>query len=415
MTDFNDPGRDSSHRAEDGSSRSVVSISRQEAPIVRSSTMESMEVLGQEDGSPDVVAPRHTEADVAPGEGERVLGTQDDARPAASGLVVQTFDLGWSGVAIRASVVALPATVPSKVRGDLVRERMNAAARPILESFARRRGMPLERLQEAIDGPRPLTHPEIVRRLGGALHSGEMQGMIASQADPALLPLKVRAGVANMAAQDLSGPPPAAAREAFPDWNKPLAPLGHQLQPWRPKEAAVWLKRFPPNEGLLHPMDGWDSATAALWLNDREAIPSGLPRETEFDGKVVAFEPPGGWAPPLEVLYALDELELEALAYRVFVERLRREVMPFYVSERRIQVRKAVELVTFGYQTLEEARRSVRTYDRWWIAYFDRVFGKNREWIYDLCCRIIAAYAWPDGFAEPDIWVDYPGLDDALR
>ncbi|MGX9981595.1 hypothetical protein [Methylobacterium fujisawaense] len=102
------------------------------------------------------------------------------------------------------------------------------------------------------------------------------------------------------------------------------------------------------------------------------------------------------------MLLTLDELELEALTYRAFVERLRREVLPFSVSERRIRVWKAAELVTFGYQTLEEARRSVRIHDLRRIEYFDRVFSENQEWIYDLCYRIIALYAWSVGFAEPD-------------
>ncbi len=216
-------------------------------------------------------------------------------------------------------------------------------------------------------------------------------------------------------AQDLSEPSSSAAREAFPDWNKPLAPFGRHLQTWRPRDAAVWLERFPPSGELLHPMETWDGATAALWLNDRETIPSGPPCEDVLDGTVVAFEPRDPWLPSLEVLHTLDEIELEELTYRVFVERLRREVMPFYLSERRVHVQRAVELVTFGYQTLQEARRSVRTHDLRRIRHFDRVFGENHEWIYDLCCRIVAAYAWSIGFAEPELWSDFPDLDEVPR
>lgn len=414
MTDRSGPRRDPSQRGEDSSSQSIVATLHCKVRIVRFSTMEGMEVPCPEEGVPDdAVAPRHAEADRASGAAARILGAQDDTRLAAFDLEIRGDDLGRNDAAIAASMVALPATMSSKARGDLVRERMNAAARPILESFARRRGMPLERLQEAIDAPRPLTHPEIVRRLGGALHSEDMRGVIAANADPALVPLKVRAGLAKMMAQDLSDPPPAAAREAFPDWNKPLAPMGRRLQSWRPQDAAAWLERFPPSEDLLHPLGTWDDPTAALWLNDRDTIPPGLPCEGGLVGTVVEFEPRDPWLPSLEVLHTLHELELEELTYRVFVERLRREVMPFYVSERRIHIRRAVELITFGYQTLKEARRSVREHDLRRIRYFDQVFGENHEWIYDLCCRIMATYGWPHGFAEPELRSDFPDLNEA--
>lgn len=91
-----------------------------------------------------------------------------------------------------------------------------------------------------------------------------MRSGIVSHADPALLPLNVRAGLAKLMAQDLADPPPAGAQTAFPDWNRPLAPFGRHLQTWRPRDAAVWFQRFPPNERLLHPMDIWDAPTATL-------------------------------------------------------------------------------------------------------------------------------------------------------
>lgn len=395
MTDRSDPTGDLSHHVEDSSPRSIVAISRCKVRIVRSSKMESTEAPSPGGGTRHgAIALRQAEADEASGEAGRVLRARDDAPSAAA-------------------VVALPAVVSLKERADLVRERTNAATRPILESFARRRAIPLERLQAAIDGSIPLTHPEVVRRLGGALHSEAMRNQIVSHADPTLVPLNVRAGVAKMMAQDLADPSPAAAQTAFPDRNKPLAPLGRHLQTWRPEDAAVWLERFPPSDDLLHPLDVWDSATAAIWLNDREANLSGPPCEGTLDGTVVAFESRDPWLPSLEVLHTLHEIELEELTYRVFVERLRREVMPFYLSERRVYVQRAIELVTFGYQTLREARQSVRIHDLRRIEHFRQVFGENQEWIYDLCCRIIAAYAWPAGFAEPELWSDFPDLDDA--
>lgn len=395
MTERSGPTPDLSHRVEDGSSRPIIATSRCEVRIARSSMMGSAEAPRSGDGTRgDAVALRHAEADGASGEVGRVLGAQGDARPAAS-------------------VIALPAVASLKERADLVRERTNAAARPILESFARLRGLPLGRLQKAIDGPRPLAHLEVVRRLGGALHSEAMRSGIVSHADPTLVPLNVRVGAAKMMAQALADPPPAAAQTAFPDWNKPLAPFGRHLQTWRPRDAAVWLECFPPSEELLHPMETWDGATAALWLNDHEANSPDLPCEGELAGTVVAFEPRDPWKPSLEVLHTLDEIELEELTYRVFVERLRREVMSFYLSERRVHIQRAVELVTIGYQTLQEARRSVWTHDRRRIRHFRRVFGENHEWIYDLCCRIVAAYAWPVGFAEPELWSEFSGLDDA--
>lgn len=308
---------------------------------------------------------------------------------------------------------ASPVHVSADILASRVREQVNAAARPIFEAFARGRGIPLRPLQKAIDGPAPLTNPRIMLRLGGALHSEAMRNVIASHADPALVPLKVRAGLAKMLAQDLTDPRTVAVRKEFPDWNKPLTAFGQRIQPWQPRDAAAWLRRFPPIGRLLHPMDTWDGATAALWLNDRETILSGLAGKDEADSTLVAFESSDPWKPSLEVLHTLDELELEALAYRVFVERLRREAMPSYVSERRIQVRKAIELVTFGYQTLQEARRSMRIHDHRRIRSFSRVFDENQEWIYDLCHRIVAAYAWPDGFTEPELWSEFPDLHEA--
>jgi len=371
-----------------------------------------MEPPHLKDGPPEgVVAAKRPDVEGPSGEVERVLGARADiCAAAAADPVIQGDNPGWNSTATSVPIVAFPVIASPDVRRHLVRERTNAAARPILESFAWCRGIPLERLREAIDGPTPLTHPEIVRRLAGALNSKAMRSVIASNADLALLPLKVRIGISKMMAQDLSEPPPVAARGSFPDWSKPIAPRGHQLQTWRPEDAAAWLERFPPNEDLLHPIDIWDGDTAARWLNDREAIPPALPWEDELAGKVLKFELQDPWKPSLEVLHTLYELELEELTYRVFVERLRREVMPYYVSERIIHVWKAVELITFGYQTLQEARRSVRTHDLRRIEYFNQVFGENHEWIYDLCCRIVAAYVWPVGFAEPELSSEFPDL-----
>ncbi|WP_179698697.1 hypothetical protein [Methylobacterium sp.] len=376
---------------------------------------QSLEAPRPENGlPPNVIAPKRADLQGLTSPNERVLAGPVDKR-AAAGFTIRGDPFRQTGSATSGSIVTLSPNASIEARGKLVRERINAAARPILTRFANRRGLSLERLRKAIGGRTPLTHPEIVRHLGGALYSEEMQRVIASHADPGLLPLKVRAGVAKMMAEPLSDAPTAAVREAFPDWNKPLAPVGSHIQPWRPNDAAVWLKCFPPNEGLLHPMDTWDGATAALWLNDPAIFTSDLLHPSEVDGTVVAFEPYGPWRPSLEVLHTLDELALEDLTYRVFIERLRREAMPFYVSERRIHVRKAIEWVTFGYQTVEDARRSVRTHDLARIRYFDRVFGENREWIYDLCGRMIAAYEWPAGFSQPELRSDFPDLDDATQ
>lgn len=336
----------------------------------------------------------------------------DPADPLASrGRVDERHDARAADVPETTLAGRGPVPASPEVRGRLVRERVNAAVRPILLDFAKRRGLALRHLRPVINSSTPLVEPSVVRDLGGALHSDAMRGAIALNCDRSLVPLQVREGLVRMDAQDLSVPPPDAVQRAFPDWNKALAPRGHCLQSWHPADAAIWLTHFPPDTGLLHPLDTWDPATAALWLNDREAIPQVLPGEGEFDGTVVVFEPNRPWKPSLEVLHTLDELDLEALTYRVFVERVRREVMPFYLSERKIHIRKAVELVTLGYQSLEDARRSVRTHDLQRISYFDRLFGVNDDWIYDLCCRIIAAYAWPEGFAEPELRSDFLDLE----
>lgn len=296
-------------------------------------------------------------------------------------------------------------------RSEAVRRRMNAAATPILEAFARCQGLSSKRLLGAVGSPTPLTHPTVARELGGALHSDAMRGAIAANADPALVPLQVRAGLAKLMAQDLATPPSGEAKEAFADWDKPLVPAGHHHPAWHAKDAVAWLRRFPPTRRLPPPLDSWDDATAAPWLNDRASIVTAS--QDESGGVVVVgIDAANPWKPSLEVLHTLGEIELEELAYRVFVERMRREVMPRYLSERRILVRDAILHVTFGYQTLQNARRRVREHDLKRVRLFDRLFGSNCEWIYDLCGRIVDAYAWPSGFAESELWSEFPGSDE---
>ncbi|WP_289015435.1 hypothetical protein [uncultured Methylobacterium sp.] len=313
------------------------------------------------------------------------------------------------GAAAAAVVVRYTKNASVERRG-IVRERLNAAVRPILRAFVRRRGIRLEDVQDAIDGPTPLADPSVVRHLGGALHSEAMRCAIASTADPTLLPLEVRAGLARMRAQSLSDPPPAAVRQAFPDWSKSVVPLGQRMRQWRAEDAAVWLGQFPLR-GLLHPLDTWDAATTAIRLNDRE--PASWPeQEGAARSTVVAFGPADLWKPSLEVLHTLEELELEALTDRVFRELMRRDVMPSHVNERRVRIGTVIEHVTFGYLGIEEARQSIRAHDLRRTERFERLFGTDQEWIHDLCGRIIAAYEWPPGFAESELWTDFPDLDD---
>lgn len=414
MTNHSGSGSDPIDPSSDSASTYFVKYFHSQASVVKTPVIGGMKITCPGKGpSESAAASKHGDAETPSGRAEVDVRMQSDARTAADDLTMLSDNPGQNGAATPASIVALPTNAVPEVRDRLVRERINVKARPILEGFARRLGIALDGLQESIDGPTPLADPEIMRRLGGALHSEEMRGVIASNADLALVPLNVRAGVAKMMAQNLSEPPPAAVREAFCDWNKPLAPMGRRLQPWRPQDAAAWLERFPPSEDLLHPLEIWDGTTAALWLNDREAVSPGPPCEGALNGTVVVFEPRDPWLPSLEVLRTLHEIELEELTYRVFVERLRREVMPFYLSERRVHIQRAVELVTFGYQTLPAARRSMRIHDLRWTEYFNQVFGENDEWINDLCRRIVAGYVWPVGFAEPELWSDFPDLDEA--
>jgi len=310
-------------------------------------------------------------------------------------------------------LIARPSTTAAGWnRHNIVRQRTNAAVRPILEAYGRRHGILSESLQTAIKGPKPLTHPAIVRKLGSALHSEAMWNAIAVNADPALVPFKVYADLKRLTSQNLFDQLPNAVKKAFPDWNKPLVPSGQCYSPWHAKDAAAWLKHFPPSGRLLHPMSTWDGDTAALWLNDRSSILPN-PQDQWNDEVVIRIDGLNSWKPSLEVLHNLYPLEREELAYRVFVERLRRDVMVFYVSERKICVGNAITHVTFGYQTLKDARRSVRKHDLRRIRRFDLLFGNNGEWIYDLCCRIVAAYAWPSGFSEPELWFEFPNHDDA--
>ena len=296
---------------------------------------------------------------------------------------------------------------------SLVRERTNAAARPILLAYARSRGVLTGPLRSAIEGSTPLVHPAVTGNLGGALHCEALRIAIDASADSTLVPWRVRADLTRLTAQDLADPPSSAGKEAFPDWHKPLASIGHHNRTWHDEDAAAWLGHFPPKGALLPPMDTWDGATAAAWLDDRETIPL-EPNDREDTDVVVSINASNPWKPSLEVLHTLNELELEDLAYRVFVERLRREVMPFHISERKIHVRNAIVSVTFGYQTLREARRSVHEHDLRRVAHFDRLFSTNQEWVYDLCSRILAIHAWPLGFSEGELQSEFPE-DDVAR
>ncbi len=295
----------------------------------------------------------------------------------------------------------------SREHGDLVRHHTNAAVRPILKAYARRKGLLSRSLEAAIDGPTALTHPAVARELGGALLSEAVRNAIAENADHALVPLNVRAGLAKMIGQNLIDPPPLDARKAFPDWNKPMVPFGQHHRVWHAEDAAQWLRSFPPNGRILHPLNTWDNVTAARWLNDRSSV-SADGNDSGRDEVVVAIDASRPMKPALQVLHDLDDLELEEITYRVFVEQLRRDVMPVLVSRRRIHVRNALLHVTIGYRTLDEARRSVHEHDLMWIESIDRLFEANSEWIYDLCRRILETYTWPTGFSELELQATYP-------
>ncbi len=307
------------------------------------------------------------------------------------------------------TVLSSARTGSDQDRCNTVRERMNIAAKPILESFARRHGRYSDSVEAAIASTRPLVHPTVIRELSGALYSEAMRMTIALNANPTLVPLEVREGLAKLMALDLYDLPPNAAPASFPDRNKSLAPHSQCHQAWHDADAAAWLDRFPPRGRLPHPLDTWDDETAALWLNDRASIISAHP----IDGReavVVSIGKYNMWKPSLEVLHTLGEVELEELAYRVFVEQFRRDVMPFHVSQRRMCVHEAITQVTFGYRTLLEGRQLVRLHDLRRFERLQQIFRMNGEWIFDLHHRIIAAYPWPAGFSDEELWNEFPSI-----
>lgn len=308
------------------------------------------------------------------------------------------------------NLVVFRSSVTQDQRRDTVRERLNHVIRPLLRAYAKGLRRPFSHLEAHIEGDRPLTASPILTELRGAFHWAPVRETIAEYADPTLVSAEVRAGLATMLAQDLSGEPPTSVRQAFTDWNKPLVATGYFLTPWRPTDAARWLREFPPFRTLLEPMDMWDDRTAAIWLNDR----SPLTFKSLFpviEDNVVPFEPRAIWKPSTEVLGGLDELDLEALSHRVFRERFRRDIMPPVLSARRARIRNAIEAMSYGYLTLEEARLDVHTYDLERQGYFDRLFGSNDEWIFDLGVTIASGYTLPQGFDRISLTDSFGHLD----
>lgn len=247
-----------------------------------------------------------------------------------------------------------------------------------------------------------MTAPPIVDELGIAFVSHELRTAITAYADRTLVPPEIRNGVATMIAHDLRGPPPAGIRQAFPDWGKPLVPSGHVSEVWQPSDAARWLEGFPPRGTLPHPLVTWDDRTAAIWLDDHPEITPD-PASDHNGLNVVAFQPGPAWKPAASVLACLDDVDLEALADRVFRERFRREVMLPLLCERRARIRSAIDAMSYGYLTLADARRDIHAWDNDLRRHFDRMFESNEEWIFDLVRTIMNGYAWPPSFAVPEL------------
>lgn len=311
-----------------------------------------------------------------------------------------------AGVVPSSNVVALHPLPNSAGRREAVRERLNAAIRPILVNVAGRRSLPIVHLLAHIDGDRPLTAPPILDELGIAFVSHELRAAIAAYADRTFVPSAIRAGVATMMAQGLGGPPPAAIRQAFPDWGKPLVPYGHVSVAWRPADAARWLEGFPPRGTLPYPLGTWDDRTAAIWLDDHPVIAIDSASE-HGDLDVVAFQPGPAWKPASCVLACLDDVDLESLADRVFRERFRREIMLPLLGDRRTRIRSAIDAMTYGYLTLEDARCDVHAWDADLGRRFDLLFGSNAEWIFDLVRTIMDGYAWPPNFSAAELTLSF--------
>lgn len=344
--------------------------------------------------------PRLVVSNAGPTDAPGTAGTTDPLHPEA-------------GAAASSNVVPLLHPSISSEHREAVRERLNTAVRPVLKNVAGRRGLPIAHLLAHIDGARPLTAPPVVNELGIAFVSHELRVAIAAYADRALIPFEIRTGVATMVAHSLGGPPPAAIRSAFPDWSKPLVPYGHVSEAWQPADAARWLEGFPPRGTLPHPLGTWDDRTAAIWLDDQPAIAIDL--ASDHDSlNVVTLQPGPAWKPAASVLACLDDLDLETLSDRVFRERFRREVMLPLLSNRRAQIRSAIDAMSYGYLTLEDARRAVRAWDVGVCERFDRLFGSHAEWIFDLVRTIVDGHPWPPNFTTGELAERFESHQDGI-
>jgi hypothetical protein len=290
-----------------------------------------------------------------------------------------------------------PTALTDEARRLAVRESLNVRMRPILLAVAQMAGLDLAVWMARIDGPMPLTDPELVRALPEVYASDAFREARRDCRDLTLLPPEQRAFAEAPFDLGFRGRPPAKIIAGHPCWDIPFLPGAQALERWTIQDAADWMLDWPPEPGeLKEPIDAWDARTADLWLR-RHKLFSG--QEANKKNPVVAYREGRTKKSPLKVLAGLDEDALLDLTDAVLCERLRREVMAVVMQDRADLIHAGLEMVACGYLRLDDVRAALAVHDQAQEDAFAEAFAENDdwmgEWIVDWSWWLIHTYDWP--------------------
>ena len=284
-----------------------------------------------------------------------------------------------------------------EARRLVARESLNVRMRPILIAIAQSVGLNLDVWMARIDGPMPLTDPELVRALPEVFASDAFRDARRACRDLTLLPPKQRPFADEPFDLGFRGRPPANILASYPCWDLPFVPGAHALERWTIQDAAAFMLEWPPEPGELKaPMDAWDAHTADLWLRQHKISKY---RAAEKTDPVVAYRKGRTKKGPLKVLAGLDDDALLVITDALLCERLRRDVMPRVMQERADLIHVGLEMVACGYLSLNDVRATLSVHDEAQEDAFAEAFAENDdwmgEWIVDWSYWLIDKYDWP--------------------
>ncbi|AWB22457.1 MULTISPECIES: hypothetical protein [Methylobacteriaceae] len=278
-----------------------------------------------------------------------------------------------------------------------VREHLNDQMRPILRAVAQIAGLDLAIWKARIDGPMPLTDPDLVQALPAVFASGAFREARRACRDLTLLPPELKVYGEKPFDLGFRGRPPAKILADHPCWDLPFLPGAQTLDCWTIHDASEFMSSWPPDPGdLKEPMDAWDALTADLWLRQHKLSDG---QEADRRNPVVAYREGRTKKSPLKVLAGLDEDALLVLTDAVLCERLRRDVMAVLMQDRADLIHAGLEMVACGYLCLDDVRAALAFHDDAQEDAFAEAFAENddwmSEWIVDWSVWLISRYDWP--------------------